>query len=162
MACLDSFLLRHWFSHNFDVSFWGQQGQTKASRVKYRQSGKKRAAVAFLVSISQSSSEIYIARWGGLSSLWYSPCQGRTGRCQAEHFTLAWSHWGLTMFLLASPELNSHSLVQGAYPTSPMLTVLQCMMLFQKECWAFVWHTNPRLSSLSYNSQFICSLSDLG
>lgn len=89
-------------------------------RDKSRERGKKRAAVVLPVSISQSNTQSCIAGERGLSPVWHSLCQGRIGRHQAEHFTLASSHWGLTSFLPVSPECTRVGvLFKGLAPPLP-------------------------------------------
>lgn len=59
---------------------------------------KKGPAVALLIGISQNRSQSCTADLccpgGGLCPVWYSLPQGRAGRCQAEHLTLASVHLG--------------------------------------------------------------------
>lgn len=98
-------------------------------RDKSRERRKKRAAVALLISTSQSSTQSCIAGEGGLSPVWYSLCQSWIGRYQAEHFTLTSSHWGQTSFLLASPERRRvRVLSQGLTPPLP------CWLYFSVFC----------------------------
>lgn len=84
--------------------FEDSKAEQRPVRDESRERGKKRLQFHCLLAFPRAAQRAVLQEKEVLSPVWYSLCQGRIGGCQAEHFTLASSHWGLTSFLPASPE----------------------------------------------------------